>query len=75
MAHCTRVHPLNQCILPILPVDTSRMTAIAPNDNQKPGESTDHGSITTTASNANASTDIMEIERPSHKEMAIAASI
>ncbi len=57
------------------PVVTYRMRPTAPNDSQKPGASTAHGSITSTANNAALSTTDAELRRPLHNATATTASM
>src|SRR3954453_4007724 len=65
----------SQGVLPIRPAETSIITAIAPNDSQKPGESTAQGSTSVTTSNAEVKIAVAEVKRPDHRASATTASI
>src|SRR6478672_8176087 len=74
-AHWVRVQSESQCVLPIRPAETSMITAIAPNDSQKPGDNIAQGSTTVTTSNAQVKITVPEVKRPNHRATATTASI
>src|SRR5688572_16104192 len=73
-ATCTFAQPASQRGQAMRPTDTYVMTAIAPNESQNPGASTAHGSSSTTANSANASTAEADPVAPSHSAAATTAS-
>ncbi len=74
-ANCTLAQLASQCSRPMRPAVTYMITATAPNDSQKPGASTAHGSSTTTTSSAAHRTTDGDSNRPSQSAAAITASM
>ena len=70
-ASCTRAQAENQCVWPTRPLHSYMIAPTAPYESQNPADNTAHGSMSTTISNAAASTTDGASTNPIHKAHAI----
>src|SRR5262245_35442800 len=73
IAHCTRPQPIVQCASRSVETPTYNITATAANDSQNPGETTAHGSASSTTASAIASTREEDCIRSSQSAAATTA--